>query len=127
MDKDIKQVIVIRKDLNMRKGKMAAQASHASIGAFLKNASLGYNVLSKNLTRIEQEWFNDKSKKIVVGVESEEEFDKVIEDLSKTEISYYVVTDAGLTEFDGPTRTAIGIGPYYSDEIDKITGNLNLL
>lgn len=135
----VKQVIVMRKDLGMRKGKIAAQASHASLGAFLQYFSrskklLGYRHEYYIGTSFQQDsildkWLNGKFTKICVYVESEEElmnlYEKILTEHSNMPVS--LIEDAGLTEFHGQkTKTCIGIGPYWSDEIDKFTKHLPL-
>ena len=129
-----KQVIVIRKDLNMRKGKCVSQGSHASMGALL-------SMFKKNRTRDEStkyelefnddtvlnDWLNGKFTKICVSVDSEEELMDIYNSVPDF-CPVVLITDAGLTEFNGiPTKTCLGIGPYISEEIDKITGHLKLL
>ena len=117
----IKQVIVLRKDLNMRKGKMCAQSSHASMAAILDNGELKTNAYVK-------EWLAGAFTKIVVGVDSEEELINVYNFAHAAGINCSLITDAGRTEFDGvPTKTAVAIGPGNTEEIDIITGDLKLL
>lgn len=115
MNRVLKQVIVIRKDLNMRKGKMCAQAAHASLNAALKVQD---SILKK--------WMNEGQTKIVVSVDSEEELINLYLSIP-TIFPVYLVKDAGYTEFKEPTFTALAIGPYYSEQIDEYTGNLKLL
>lgn len=120
-----KQVIVLRTDLNMRKGKMAAQASHASMGVFLNSF---HNDFKKNLWKQAEEWLSGNHKKVVLGVASEEGLLELAKQARSAGIPHYLVTDAGLTEFNGvPTKTALAIGPWDDAEIDKITGDLKLL
>jgi PTH2 family peptidyl-tRNA hydrolase len=115
---DIKQVIVIRKDLNMRKGKMIAQGAHASLLAFLNTKS--------DLPL--QEWLNGIYTKICVSVNSEQELLDVYNKAKELGISCSLIQDCGLTEFNGiPTYTAVAVGPDYNEKIDSITGNLPLL
>jgi len=135
---ETKQVIVIRKDLNMRKGKMCAQAAHASFGIFhsiMTVASWGpkkskwrdysFKVVEDEAIEV---WLCTGTKKIVVGVESEEELIKLYNKALEEDLLAYMVTDAGLTEFNGiPTKTCIAIGPAEEWEIDAITGHLKLL
>lgn len=143
---EVKQVIVFRKDLMkgehaVRKGKIAAQVAHASLGALLKwahkeehtNGFLG----TDKYTKIEFEfkpgsildkWLNGIFTKICVSVNNEEEllslYNKITEE---TGIPCCLITDAGNTEFHGvPTNTCIGIGPWWSEEIDEYTKNLQL-
>jgi PTH2 family peptidyl-tRNA hydrolase len=128
----IKQVIVMRKDLNMRKGKMIAQGAHASLkailncGKFDNSESNVYTILCPNEVRI---WMETNYKKICVGVDSLEE---LLELYKFTEDNYPLVPksliqDLGLTEFNEPTYTCFAIGPAPSEIIDQITGHLKLL
>lgn len=133
-----KQVIVIRKDLNMRKGKIASQASHASLGALLtlfnkikydQDGSIHYIYETRFAENsVLDDWLNGTFTKICVSVNSEEELLDVFHKAKEAGIPCKLITDSGLTEFHGiPTNTCVGIGPYTSEEIDKITGNLPLL
>lgn len=131
----IKQVLVLRKDLNMRKGKMTAQGSHASMAAIFgrDKAQVVQNdndtfTLSFTLTSDEFHWFQFLSAKIVVGVNSEAELMDVYNQALVMELPVSLIQDAGLTEFGGvKTYTAIGIGPAPSHLVDQITGHLTLL
>lgn len=144
-DRNTKQVIVFRKDLmkgdhSLRKGKIAAQVAHASLGALLKYA-VKYDYhddedgfrLRKRIefdflpNGILDKWLNGIFTKICVTVENEEELLKLYEEVNKTDIPCVLITDAGNTEFHGvPTNTCIGIGPWWSDEIDEYTKDLPL-
>lgn len=124
--RDIKQIIIIRKDLNMRKGKMIAQGAHASVGLIL-------DAQRKNkITEPMKLWMDPESgygfKKICVYVNSEEELLHYAHLAYAKQIPCKVITDAGDTEFGGlPTITCLAMGPHWSDELDPITGNLPLL
>ena len=130
----VKQVIVIRKDLEMRKGKMIAQGSHASLGSLLKffdkienKGSITYKVQFGKDSYLDQ-WLNGAFTKICLYVNSEEELLTIKKLCDEARIPNALIVDAGLTEFHGiPTKTCIGIGPWDSDQIDKITGSLKLL
>lgn len=135
---NVKQVIVMRKDLGMRKGKMVAQGAHASLGALLKCFDKEYDVsgeqteitYSSTFTHnsILDNWLNGPFTKICVAVNSEEELLKIHKECVQRKIINALITDLGSTEFHGiPTVTCLGIGPYISEEIDKITGHLPLL
>lgn len=113
----MKQVIVLRKDLNMRKGKMVAQGCHACLGA-ASNASPDAVFAWRN---------GYNGVKICVGVDSAEELFKVHEEAKKLGLPTYLVLDMGLTEFKEPTYTAVGIGPATVEAVDSITGKLKLL
>lgn len=132
----VKQVIVIRKDLKMTKGKMIAQGSHASLGVILammgkspKPSGDGYDmVLSVENNSDIKEWLENIFTKVCVYVESEEELINLYNKAIDSNIPSCLITDRGLTMFNGvPTKTALAIGPFKSEEIDKITGNLKLL
>ena len=123
MDK-VKQVIVMRKDLQLSKGQMVAQGSHASI-AFLTDLIKEYNGEPLSLTDAQKEWIYGTFYKICLSVDSEKElFDigchAVLIGLS---VKYIEET----TGFDKPTITCIAIGPDYSSKIDPITKHLKLL
>lgn len=115
-----KQVIVIRKDLNMRMGKTVAQGAHASLHAYQKAL--------KTAPGITNEWDESGCTKICVYVKTEEELISIYGEAVKAKIPCALIRDAGLTEFKGiPTLTCCAIGPYKVDEIDKITKQLPLL
>jgi peptidyl-tRNA hydrolase, PTH2 family len=124
-----KQVILIRKDLGMRKGKMIAQGAHASMLVLLKPArvvGLDFCIPLPN-----KEWFDwllGTFTKVVVGVDSEKELLSMIEKAEAKGLPNSIIQDAGKTEFHGiPTYTAGAIGPANDEEIDEITGELKLL
>lgn len=114
----MKQMLVMRKDLNMRKGKLIAQGAHASMKATLENLA------HPNV----KEWLSGKFTKIAVSVNSEEELFAIMEQAKDAGLITALITDAGLTEFNGvPTNTCIAIGPATHEELKPITGNLKLL
>jgi len=134
MGGQVKQVIVWRNDLKVRKGKFAAQVAHASLASILKHMpKLKLN--ESHILRLEfksdsylDKWINGKFTKIVVGCENEAELLELYKQAEAAKIPVVLITDAGLTEFNGvPTNTCIGIGPFWSEEIDKVTGHLKLL
>lgn len=133
-----KQVIVIRKDLNMRKGKMIAQGSHASMKVILDRmveSELKYSSGDKDwiLYHVKKnsaikDWLKGSFTKICVSVDSEEELLNIYNQAKKEDVICSLITDIGLTEFDGvPTITCCAIGPAWDFEVDKITGHLKLL
>jgi PTH2 family peptidyl-tRNA hydrolase len=123
-----KQVIVVRKDLNMRKGKMVAQGAHASMAAILRLARReGDNLVLPLDARIEP-WLTGKFTKICVSVNSEAELLAVHERAKANGLVTSLILDAGLTEFGGiPTHTAVAVGPDIAAKVDLITGALPLL
>ncbi len=111
-----KQVIILRKDIGMDKGKMIAHAVHAAIDS-IRNCD--EDVVKK--------WEKEGSKKIVLKINSLKEIEKIEAQLKKANISYSVIKDAGLTQLKRGTLTALGIGPIEEKKVDKITGKLKLL
>jgi PTH2 family peptidyl-tRNA hydrolase len=123
-----KQVIVMRKDLNMRKGKLVAQGAHASMGAILGQMSRNGDtlVLDLNDKRLEP-WVTGRFKKICVYVNSEQELIDVYNAAKAAGLICSLIEDAGLTEFNGvKTLTAVGVGPDREDKINAVTGHLPL-
>ncbi len=122
-----KQVIVIRKDLNMRKGKMVAQGAHASMGAILQLCRQdGDDLILKMDDRVKP-WLTGRFKKICVSVDSEAELVEIYNRAKLAGLVCSLIEDAGLTEFGGQkTLTAAAIGPDRADKIDAITGSLKL-
>jgi len=112
----MKQVIVVRTDLDMGKGKIAAQTSHASIAA-LRHAK----------EEDADEWDSQGMKKIVLKVSSEKELLSIFEQAKNARLPVAIIKDAGLTQIESGSPTAVGIGPAEDEEIDKITGKLKLL
>ena len=127
---DIKQVICIRRDLNMRKGKMVAQGSHASMAFITKRASFDDNYMFSALQNQDEaeKWMKEGFTKICVSVDSEQELMEKYNQAMSAGLTVELIIDSGFTEFSGvPTKTCIAIGPNLSSEIDEITGNLKLL
>lgn len=128
-DGTIKQVIVMRKDLKMQRGKEIAQGSHASM-AFLVDRLDIISVETGHvmLTKVQEEWvYNGRFTKVCVQVQSEAELDAVYEKAKAAGLEVHIITDSGATVFHGvPTKTCLAIGPDRDFEIDKITGHLKL-
>ena len=134
MGQRVKQIIVMRKDLNMRKGKQIAQGAHASVGALLsmgkfinrEDGLLSYNIPMDNLAV--KMWLEGSFTKICVYVNSEKELIELESKAKEAGILHCLITDNGLTEFKGvKTKTCLAIGPAFEDVINKITGHLPLL
>lgn len=126
-----KQVFVVRKDLNMRKGKIAAQCAHACLKIFLDrkvSTPLSDEIFSFSLTAPMEEWLQKSFIKICVYVKSEAELEAVYKSALEEGLPAALIVDSGKTEFHGAlTKTVVAIGPDYSDKIDKVTGHLKLL
>jgi len=113
---ECKQVIVIRADLKMGKGKMAAQAAHASLEAY-KSAE----------EKAVSEWEISGVKKVVLKVDSLQELMDIYNRLKKEKLKPVLIKDAGHTELEHGTITCIGVGPVKETDIDKITGKLKMM
>ena len=128
---DVKQVIVVRKDLNMRKGKIAAQVAHASMKVILDKGHFQDKdqFIIFDIPKAMAEWMNyGPFTKIVVSVDSEHELFEIKAKADREGIPTALITDAGRTEFNGvPTNTCVAIGPDEVDKIDQITKDLKLL
>ncbi|MBQ8862139.1 MAG: aminoacyl-tRNA hydrolase [Clostridia bacterium] len=135
-----KMMIVMRRDLKMRKGKIAAQAGHAAIEAILMalhkegrcadiiSTSEGMYLAENGKPETPlSEWFSYGCAKICVYVDSEEELMAVAAKAEAKGVLTAVITDAGMTEFHGvPTKTCLALEPLPSDIADEITGGLPL-
>jgi PTH2 family peptidyl-tRNA hydrolase len=111
-----KQVILVRTDLKIEKGKIASQVAHAAIGAF--------KLVDEDVAK---KWEKEGSKKVVLKVKDEKELLQIYRKVKKEKIPCFLVKDAGLTQLRAGTITALGIGPVEEERIDKITGKLKLL
>ncbi|RMF90981.1 MAG: peptidyl-tRNA hydrolase [Methanobacteriota archaeon] len=114
-----KQIIVVRTDLKMSPGKMAAQVAHASLSAAEEAAARW------------QDWYRawkaEGQKKVVVKAASEDEIIELYNRARAGDVPCYIVNDAGLTELPPGTTTTLGIGPGPNEVIDRFTGHLKLL
>lgn len=131
---NVKQVLVLRKDLNMRKGKCVSQGSHSSVGAVLSEGYIdereeNYIIPLKSngeLTPLGF-WLSTNFKKICVYVNSEQELLDLYEKTKALNIPCSLIQDSGLTEFNGiPTYTALGIGPAMNESFIGLTDKLPL-
>ena len=150
-----KQVIVVRTDLKMRRGKESAQCCHASLGfltrflqgrdgqwqindgggifSVLLSAAArewqindGGGIFSVLLSAAAREWVNGIYTKIVLGADSEAELLEVQKLCEQAGLQTCLVIDKGLTEIPPNTPTALGIGPDEAEKIDAITGQNGL-
>lgn len=122
-----KQVIVIRKDLNMPAGKLAAQVAHASMATItnrLKNIDNGY-ILETNDINL-KEWLENRFTKVILYVKSEKALLEVYDKAIEKQLPTYLIEDAGFTVFDKPTKTCLSIGPCLQDDLIGITNKLQL-
>ncbi len=115
---DIKQVIVVRTDLDMGKGKIAAQVGHACV--------LGAEHVRKSHPEWWSEWWSGQEK-VVVKVSGLKELQEIRRHVIDLNLPWSEVSDAGHTQLAPGTTTCISIGPAPENLIDKITGDLKLL
>ncbi len=115
---ELKQVIIVRKDLKLTKGKMSAQAAHASLEAYRKAIDL-YPTKTK-------QWIKTGAKKVVLYIENKKELLELMQKIP-SEIPYKLIIDAGKTHLEPGTITCLGIGPWEEEELDNITGDLKLV
>lgn len=118
-----KQVIVVRRDLKMRRGKEIAQGAHASLGVILNLIKHGEGLTDPRA----EPWINGLFKKITVQVDSEEELLALQKAAEENNLLNCLIQDSGLTEFGGvPTYTTLAIGPDQDANINKVAGHLKL-
>lgn len=125
---ETKQVIVIRKDLKMQKGKAASQIAHASMAAILHGMGKDWmgNVILMSDNEMEH-WLEHSFTKICVVVNSEEELLEVYKNAQIAGLNGSLIKDNGKTVFNGvPTYTTCAIGPNEVSRVDKITDHLKL-
>jgi len=111
-----KLVLVVRKDLSMGVGKIAAQCSHASVMAYQKSSKI---MLLK--------WALSGQRKIVVGCPDEQAFMNIRDNAKQHRLLTNIVRDAGLTQVEPGSVTVLAIGPAKDELIDQVTGHLSLL
>ncbi len=116
---EYKMCIVLRMDLGMSTGKLIAQAAHAAVGA----SELGKKENHKAWRR----WRDEGAKKVALEAESLEEIEELAGKANKLDIVNILRQDAGHTEVPPGTVTALGLGPYRTDLLDKVTGSLPLI
>jgi PTH2 family peptidyl-tRNA hydrolase len=120
---DVKQVLVYRRDLKMRKGKIAAQCAHASMAVFFRRKRGSVDEPCIPLDGPMAAWVGGRFTKVCLSVEGEAELLAAHAAARAAGLPCALITDAGRTEFRGvPTKTALAIGPAATPEIDAITG-----
>jgi PTH2 family peptidyl-tRNA hydrolase len=111
-----KQAIIVRKDLKLGAGKLAAQVAHASVGAMRKAGKSAA-----------EEWESEGSKKVVLKVEGVSQLIELQRKAWAKKLPMFLVRDAGLTQVEAGTVTCLGIGPAEEERIDELTAGLKLL
>jgi len=111
----MKQAIVARADLGMGEGKLAAQVAHASLQAY-EDAD----------DRTGHQWKQGGQKKIVLAADGEAELFELADKAELEGLPHAIVRDAGHTQLDPGTVTALAVGPAAEDRVDAVTGTLSL-
>lgn len=111
----MKLAIVVRKDLDMRTGKVAGQVGHASVTA--------YRYATKDIAT---KWYNEGQKKIILKVANEQELREIGKIAILNDLQVWEVRDFGLTQVEPDTLTCISIGPDDDELIDKVIKSLKL-
>jgi len=114
--RDYKLILIVRMDLKMGRGKIAAQCSHATLGAYLNTEN------SEETKR----WLSKGAAKVVVKCETEEEMDLIRDTARELGIPTHVVQDAGRTQVAAGSRTVLALGPAPKNLIDAVSGHLKL-
>ena len=138
-----KQVLVVRKDLNMRKGKIAAQCAHAAMAFLTREMNLdktyGFGIrhcevrykskaYHEDYSHEITTWLTSSFRKICVYVNSEEELDAIHQKALDNGLISHMIIDNGATEFNGVlTKTVVAIGPHWDEKFEGITDKLPLL
>jgi PTH2 family peptidyl-tRNA hydrolase len=116
---EFKQVMVVRRDLGMGTGKIAAQVAHAAV--------MGVEKTKEHKREWFDAWFEGGQAKVVLKVQSMEKLMEVRKRAENLKLPVVQVQDSGLTQIPPGTSTCIGIGPAPADLIDKVTNDLKLL
>jgi PTH2 family peptidyl-tRNA hydrolase len=123
----IKQVIVMRHDLKMRRGKQIAQGAHASMAFLCRRLQQG-PVSLQDFSEVQRTWLTERFAKVCCRANSEEELLHIYDQAVVAGLEVHLIVDSGKTEFHGqPTRTCLAIGPDLAEKIDVLTRHLELL
>jgi peptidyl-tRNA hydrolase, PTH2 family len=112
-----KMVLVVRTDLGMGRGKIAAQVAHAAVTAALQEQGTAAFVA----------WSRAGQPKVVLKIAGETELTQLCAQAHAAGLPVQVIRDAGRTQIVVGTMTCCAIGPAYSDDVDRVTASLALL
>lgn len=118
MVENVKMVIAVRKDLDLGKGKIAAQVAHAAVSCALK--------AEKYEKKLFKEWIKEGQKKVVIRVSNQKELFDLKGKVELMGLVNEVITDAGHTQIEPGTVTCLGIGPVEEEVIEPVTGDYPL-
>eukprot|EP00039_Didymoeca_costata_P030059 m.27727 g.27727 ORF g.27727 m.27727 type:complete len:204 (+) comp7926_c1_seq1:216-827(+) len=114
-----KMILVVRKDIKMGPGKVAAQCSHATLGC--------YKIARRYQKRLVQWWEMSGQKKITLRANSDAELDQLLTRARSLGLAGMIIRDAGHTQIPAGTRTVLGIGPGPESLVNEVTGHLKLI
>ena len=120
---DLKMVFLVRQDLKMGAGKIAAQVAHAAIGLYDDIFEEGNDYQKSALDY----WFNLGQKKVVLKADNLNIIVEVVKKCKESKLQYCMISDAGHTQIPAGSVTVLGIGPDTSEKINKITGTFKLM
>lgn len=115
---ECKMILVVRNDLKMGKGKVAAQCSHAAVSA--------YKQIQRRNPELLKQWEYCGQPKVVVKAPDEETLVQLLTHAKVLGLTVSLIQDAGRTQIAPGSQTVLGIGPGPADLIDKVTGHLKL-
>jgi len=116
---EFKLVVVVRADLKLKPGKMAAQVAHASVNCAF--------AAKKTHSKWFKKWFQEGQRKVVLKSPGLGHLRQLQHEAKQSKLPHSIITDAGLTEVPPGTVTCLGLGPAPENEIDKLTGDLPLM
>jgi PTH2 family peptidyl-tRNA hydrolase len=139
MSANTKQIIVVRRDLKMKHGKMAAQVAHAAMSFLTREGRVGWqadmlnDVFMNDDESIDRhngairDWLANSFTKVVLGVDSEEELREILAKAEESDVMAHLVVDNGRTVFNNiPTPTCLALGPDWNDALDELVEHLKL-
>ncbi|KAK2525383.1 peptidyl-tRNA hydrolase 2, mitochondrial [Columba livia] len=115
---EFKMVLIVRNDLKMGKGKVAAQCSHAAVSA--------YKQVQRRNPELLKQWEYCGQPKVVLKAPDEETLIQLLADAKQLGLTVSLIQDAGRTQIAPGSRTVLGIGPGPADVVDKVSGHLKL-
>lgn len=116
-----KMILVVRSDIPMGKGKTAAQCAHAAVECYRQALD------NSQYQKIYKSWLLQGQPKVVLKIPNEEGLQSLARNARKAGLIISVIKDAGRTQLQPGTVTALGIGPGPKQVIDELTSNLKLM
>ncbi|KFP11912.1 peptidyl-tRNA hydrolase 2, mitochondrial [Egretta garzetta] len=115
---EFKMVLIVRNDLKMGKGKVAAQCSHAAVSA--------YKQVQRRNPELLKQWEYCGQPKVVLKAPDEETLMQLLAEAKHLGLTVSLIQDAGRTQIAPGSQTVLGIGPGPADIVDKVSGHLKL-